>query len=230
MTTCPLSPRAGGTAAIVAGALRVLMSFNSIAAHAPQQLLYFVIDLLLLIGVVAVFAGRRQLLGRSGATGFVFVVVGIGVVRFTRAFPGIDLYPAGALAIVGGWILLSAAWWGRARGSALVPLLFGFSLLTGLIGQLMPDSAALFVVSGVVFGAAMIAVGRQLVIAAHKHSDTWRRRSLAVVHEAVFREVVRQRARTDAHQLRRVPLDRICGKGAAYCLALRPLDIFMESE
>ena len=158
--------RAGGTAAIVAGALRVLMSFNSIAIHTPQQVLYFVIDLLLLIGVVAVFAGRRQLLGRLGAAGFVIVVVGIGVVRFTRAFPGIDLYPAGALAIVSGWILLSAAWWSGARGSALVPLLFELSLLIGLIGQLMPDAAALFVVSGVVFGAAMIAVGRQLVIAA----------------------------------------------------------------
>ena len=53
-----------------------------------------------------------------------------------------------------------------ANGSAFVPLLFVLSIVTGLVGQIVARAAGLFVVSGVIFGAAMVGVGRQVLLAA----------------------------------------------------------------
>jgi hypothetical protein len=44
-----------------------------------------------------------------------------------------------------------------------VPVLFVLSVLTGLVGQAALHSPALFVASGVIFGAAMLGVGRQVL-------------------------------------------------------------------
>ena len=76
--------------------------------------------------------------------------------------PGLDLYPAGALSVAIGWVLLSLDRWRTANGPAFVPELFVLSVLTGLVGQI-EHLAALFVASGVVFGAAMVGVGRQIL-------------------------------------------------------------------
>lgn len=73
------------------------------------------------------------------------------------------MYPAGALAVVSGWVLLSATTWKRARGSAVVPLLFAMSAVTGFVGQLTIRPQAWFLVAGIVFGAAMIGAGRQVL-------------------------------------------------------------------
>jgi hypothetical protein len=40
------------------------------------------------------------------------------------------------------------------------------SVVTGLVGQIAPHAAALFVASGVIFGAAMMGVGRQVLLTA----------------------------------------------------------------
>ena len=45
-------------------------------------------------------------------------------------------------------------------------VLFVLSVVTGLVGQVVPHAAALFVASGVIFGAAMMGVGRQVLLAA----------------------------------------------------------------
>src|SRR4051794_35318106 len=50
-----------------------------------------------------------------------------------------------------------------ARGSALVLLLFAASAVAGLIGPLAPRAAALAVLSGILFGGAMIAVGEHVL-------------------------------------------------------------------
>ena len=74
--------------------------------------------------------------------------------------------PAGALSVAIGWTLFSLTWWKTANGSAFVPLLFVLSVVTGLVGQIVARGAGLFVVSGVIFGAAMVGVGRQVLLAA----------------------------------------------------------------
>jgi hypothetical protein len=62
-------------------------------------------------------------------------------------------------------------WWKAAKGSALVPLLFLISVVIGAVGQFVPRAATLFVASGVVFGAATVGVGGQ-VLAAGRRAGT----------------------------------------------------------
>ena len=52
----------------------------------------------------------------------------------------------------------------RSRGSPFVPLLLLLSLVLGAVSQLGGRAATLSVASGLLFGAAMVEVGRQLVV------------------------------------------------------------------
>jgi hypothetical protein len=155
--------RVGGGAAILAGVLRAVGSFASGGSDVERQSLYFIIDLLLLLGLFTAYAQNHEALGRWGAAGFLTAVIGILLVRSSRAVPGLDLYPAGALSVAIGWVLLSLDWWSKANGASFVPLLFVLSLMTGLAGQIVSRAAALSVASGVIFGAAMVGVGRQVL-------------------------------------------------------------------
>jgi hypothetical protein len=151
-------------AAILGGAMRAAASFLFDAGGEIQrQSLYFAIDLLILFGVLGVYAQNHQAVGRWGAGGFLTTVVGILLVRSSGAVPGLDLYPAGALLVAIGWVLLSFRWWKTNRGPVFVPVLFVVSIITGLIGQIAPRAAILSVVSGVIFGAALIGAGLQLL-------------------------------------------------------------------
>lgn len=161
--------RLGGWAAVIAGVLRAASSFTSGGTDVERQSLYFIVDLLLLCGVFAAYTQNHEGFGRWGAAGFLTTVVGILLVRSTRAVPGLDLYPIGALAVATGWTLLSLDWWKTVNGPAFVPVLFALSIVIGLAGQVVPWAAALFAASGVVFGAAMVGVGRQILLAATAH-------------------------------------------------------------
>jgi hypothetical protein len=158
--------RVGGGAAVLAGALRAAGSFVSGGSEVERQALYFIVDLLLLLGVFAAYTQNHDALGRWGAAGFLTTVAGILLVRSSRAVPGLDLYPAGALSVAIGWVLLSLEWWRTANGPAFVPVLFVLSVVTGLGAQIAPHAEALFVASGVIFGAAMMGVGRQVLLTA----------------------------------------------------------------
>jgi hypothetical protein len=158
--------RVGGAAAILAGVLRAAGSFASLGSEVERQSLYFIVDLLLLLGVFAAYTQNHEALGRWGVAGFLTTVAGILLVRSSRAVPGLDLYPAGALSVAIGWVLLSLDWRRTANGPAFVPVLFALSVVTGLVGQIVPRAEALFVASGVIFGAAMVGVGRQVLWAA----------------------------------------------------------------
>ena len=155
--------RVGGVAAILAGVLRAASSFASGGSEVERQALYFIVDLLLLLGAFAAYAQNYEAMGRWGVAGFLTTVAGILLVRSSRAVPGLDLYPAGALSVAIGWVLLSLAWWRAANGPAFVPVLFALSIVTGLVGQIVPR-ASLFVVSGVIFGAAVAGAGRQVLL------------------------------------------------------------------
>ena len=135
-------------------------------SEVERQSLYFIVDLLLVLGVFTAYSQNHEAFGRWGAAGFLTSVAGILLVRSSRAVPGLDLYPAGALAVGTGWTLISLDWWKTASGPAFVPVLFVLSMVTGLVGQVVPGAAAMFVASGVIFGAAMVGVGRQILLAA----------------------------------------------------------------
>jgi hypothetical protein len=155
--------RVGGWAAILAGVLRAAGSFVSPGSEVERQSLYFIVDLLLLLSVFAAYMQNHEAMGLWGAAGFLTTVAGILLVRSSRAVPDLDLYPAGALSVAIGWVLLSFDWWRTANGPAFVPVLFVLSVLTGLVGQAALHSPALFVASGVIFGAAMLGAGRQVL-------------------------------------------------------------------
>ena len=155
--------RVGGAAAILAGVLRAASSFAFGVSEVERQALYFIVDLLLLLGAFAAYAQNHETVGRWGAAGFLTTVVGILLVRSSRTLPGLDLYAAGALSVAIGWVLLSGAWWRTAKGPAFVPVLFVLSIVTGLVGQIV-SRASLFVASGVIFGAAVAGAGRQVLL------------------------------------------------------------------
>ena len=167
--------RVGGAAAMLAGVLRVASSFASGGSEIERQALYFIVDLLLLLGVFAAYAQNHEAVGRWGAAGFLTTVVGILLVRSSQTVPGLDLYPTAALSVAIGWVLLSLAWWRTAKGPAYVPVLFVLSIVTGLVGQIV-SRASLFVASGVIFGAAVAGAGRQVLlgVSAASRNKAWR--------------------------------------------------------
>jgi len=154
--------RVCGGAAILAGVLRATGSFASGRSEVERQSLYFIVDLLLLLGVFAVYAQNHEAMRLWGAAGFLTTVVGILLVRSSRVIPDLDLYPVAALSVAVGWVLLSFAW-KTANGPAFVPPLFVLSVVTGLVGQMVPRAATLMIVSGVIFGTAMVGVGKELL-------------------------------------------------------------------
>jgi hypothetical protein len=159
--------RAGGMAAIVGGILRAAASFApSVGFDIARQLLYLAVDVFLLLGLLGFYELRHQDLGPTGALGFLLALIGLVVVRSSRVIPGLDLYPVGALAFVGGLIALCGSAWSVKALAVWVPMAFVLSTLVGLAGTLVDNAGWLFVLSGVLFGAAFAGLGQEVWSAA----------------------------------------------------------------
>ncbi len=161
--------RAGGMAALVGGVLRAAASFApSVGSDSERQLLYLVVDMFLLLGLLGFYELRHQDVGRTGALGFLLALFGLVVVRSSRVIPGLDLYPMGALAFVGGLIALCGSAWRVKMLAVWIPMTFVVSTLVGLVGTVADNSGWLFVLSGVLFGAAFAGLGRGVWSAARR--------------------------------------------------------------
>jgi hypothetical protein len=161
--------RAGGMAAIVGGILRAAASFApSVGSDIEQQLLYLLVDIFLLLGLLGFYELRHQDVGQAGALGFMLALVGLLVVRSSRAIPGFDLYPAGALTFAGGLIALTGSAWNVTMLAGWVPTGFIVSTLLGFVGTVAGNVGGLFVLSGVLFGAAFAGLGRELWLTARR--------------------------------------------------------------
>ena len=161
--------RAGGMAAIVGGILRAAASFApGVGSDVEQQMLYLVVDMFLLIGLLGFYELRYQDVGRTGAFGFFLALFGLIVVRSSRAIPGLDLYPVGAMAVASGLIVLCGSAWRLKALAVWVPTAFVVSTLVGLVGTVAGNSEWLLVVSGVLFGAAFAGLGREVWSAARR--------------------------------------------------------------
>jgi hypothetical protein len=155
--------RAGGIIAMVGGILRAAASFAPGAgSDIDRQMLYLAIDVFLLLGLLGFYELRYQDVGRAGAFGFVLALFGLMVVRSSRAIPGLDLYPVGAIAFTGGLIVLCGSAWRVKTLAIWVPAAFVVSTLVGLVGTVAANSEWLVVVSGVLFGAAFAGLGREV--------------------------------------------------------------------
>jgi hypothetical protein len=162
--TRPTLLRAAGLVAIMGGALRAAASFAPVVIHSDieRESLYVVVDLCLSIGLVGFNARHSKSIGWPGAAGLALALVGFATVRANRAISTVDLYPAGALAIACGVILLSARAWVAHQIPGWVPVAFLLSTLVGLIGSYVRGANALFVWSGVIFGVAFAGLGVEM--------------------------------------------------------------------
>ena len=151
--------RAGGTAAVIGGVLRAAASFApDLGSDVALQALYFTVDLFLILGLLGFFELRHEDVGLPGASGFLVALVGLQIVRSSRAVPGIDLYPGGALAFTVGLIVLSGAAWKAHTLAGWVPAALVLSLLAGIVAAVL-NAPFLFALSGVTFGLAFAGLG-----------------------------------------------------------------------
>ena len=152
--------RAGGMAAVGGGILRVAASFApNVGPEVARQLLYLLIDVLLLLGVLGFYELRHGDIGRPGAVGFLLALIGLSVVRSSRAIPGVDLYPMGSLALVLGLLTLGVSAWKVKTLAVWVPVALLVSILAGLVGTVVGGAGWLFGLSGVAFGVAFAGLG-----------------------------------------------------------------------
>ena len=157
----------GGIAAVLAGILRGIASF--IPATAPDvalQLLYILTDIFILLGIFALYGVQYKETGKLGFLGFLIAVVGILVIRSSKAITGVNLYPAGALIFSLGLIILGISLWLAKVLPSWVVGLWVLSILAGVIVYFVPWLNLLFVIAGLMFAVGFAAAGIKLWSAA----------------------------------------------------------------
>ena len=153
----------GGIAAVLAGILRGIGSFiPDTSPEVALQLLYILTDIFILLGIFALYGVQYKEIGKLGFLGFLIAVVGILVIRSSKAITGVNLYPAGSLIFSLGLIILGIRLW---LANVLPSWIVGFwslSVLVGIIGYFVPSLDLLFVVAGLMFATGFAAAGIKL--------------------------------------------------------------------
>ena len=153
----------GGIAAVLAGILRGIASF--IPASTPDvalQLLYILTDIFILLGIFALYGVQYKETGKLGFLGFLVAVVGILVIRSSKAITGVSLYPAGSLIFSLGLIILGIRLWLANVLPSWVVGLWSLSVLVGIIEYFVPSLDILFIVAGLMFAIGFVASGIKL--------------------------------------------------------------------
>lgn len=154
-----------GIAAIAGGVLRIVDSFTA-GVLSPQilSLLYFITDVLLLLGIAGIYWSRRATLGVAGIAGSVIFALGIVWIRFSAyAMPGPNGYQLGAAIALLGLGILSVDELLRRGGVRAAPILWLAALLFGIAGALGLMVPLMTVAAGVAFGAGFVMAGRQVL-------------------------------------------------------------------
>ncbi len=152
--------RWGGLAAVLAGILRVIASFTPTTTSVGLQIFYFVIDVLLLLGVIGVYAFQKQETGRWGFVGFVMALIGAGLLIGHDVVSAVAfLYPVAAFLFAVGISVLAI----RSSVANTLPRWTSALLITstviGILGFVVGGFDILFVISGVIFGIGFIGAG-----------------------------------------------------------------------
>ena len=164
--------RFGGVAAILAGLLRGFVSFvPRTVPDSTLQILYFLIDVLIVCGMVALFGMNFRETGKSGIFGFVIAIIGIGIIRSGKLITGLNLYPAGALIFSIGLNLFGLSLWKANRIPGWIAACWLLSILAGLIVYLVPAFDFLFPIAGLLFAIGFIGAGIHLCSATHDRLD-----------------------------------------------------------
>jgi hypothetical protein len=156
-----------GIAAIAGGVLRIVDSFTT-GVLSPQilSLLYFVTDVLLLLGIAGIYWSRRAKLGIAGVGGVVIFALGILWIRIAAyIMPGANGYQLGAAIALTGLGLLSGEELLRGSGANAVPVLWLAAVLFAVTGALGAMVLFMTVAAGVAFGAGFVMAGRRVLTA-----------------------------------------------------------------
>ena len=162
----------GGIAAILAGILRGVASFiPDTTPDLALQLLYFSTDVFILLGIIALYGIQYKETGKLGLWGFLIAIVGILVIRSSKAITGVNLYPAGALIFSLGLNILGISLWRANVLPSWVVGLWVLSILAGVIVYFVPWLNLLFVIAGLMFAVGFAAAGIKLWSAAKTAED-----------------------------------------------------------
>ena len=155
--------RLGGLAAILAGVLRVGTSFIPYSNSKPGvalELLYLIIDVLILLGLLGVYGYQNEKAGGSGFIGFLLALIGTAIIVGPDGKIGsVDRYVVSSLMISIGLSLLAFGTWKADRLPRTVPLLWVMSMVVGVGGYLIGGPTVTFVIAGLAFGLAFIVAG-----------------------------------------------------------------------
>jgi hypothetical protein len=156
--------RTAGLVAIAGGVLRTASSFAPVVIRSDlaRESLYVVVDVCLAVGLIGFYRQRSKSIGWLGAAGLALALVGILAVRANRAISTVDLYPAGALAIACGVIVVSASAWRVRKIPGWIPVAFLLSTFVGIAGNVVRDANTLFIWSGMIFGIAFAGLGFEM--------------------------------------------------------------------
>jgi hypothetical protein len=152
--------RLSGLAAILAGGLRTAASFlPSGHSGATLEILYLVIDLLILFGVLGIYGFQSERIGPTGLVGFILAVTGTAIITGPDGKIGaVDMYAAGSLCVGLGLVVLAVGSWTARTLPRWVGILWLVSTAAGILGT-AAGLHSLFMISGIAFGLAFIGAG-----------------------------------------------------------------------
>jgi len=155
--------RLGGTVAVLAGVLRGIASLLPVTTpDVALQLLYIVTDVFILLGTFALYGIQHTETGKLGLLGFLMAVVGLLIIRSSKAITGVNLYPAGSLIFSLGLIILGIRLWRANILPSWVVGLWSLSVLAGMIVFFAPSLDLLFILAGLLFAIGFAAAGIRL--------------------------------------------------------------------
>lgn len=155
--------RLGGLAAMLAGLLRAAASLAPASSTPPStklELFYLAIDLLILFGLLGIYAYQHQQVGFLGFLGFVLALSGTAlIVGPDGELGGTAVYVIGSLTITIGLTLYSIASLKSKSLPQIAPLLWLVSTVVGIGGFLLQAPPITFTIAGLAFGIAFIVAG-----------------------------------------------------------------------
>jgi len=154
-----------GIAAIAGGVLRIVDSFTT-GVLSPQILflLYFITDVLLLLGIAGIYWSRRGRIGIAGIAGAAIFALGIAWIRVAAfVMPGMNGYQLGAAMALLGLGVLSVEELLRGRDDNAAAIFWLAALFFAVVGALGLMVLLMTIAAGVAFGAGFVMAGRQVL-------------------------------------------------------------------
>ncbi|MGE0100837.1 MAG: hypothetical protein AB7H86_05645 [Blastocatellales bacterium] len=157
--------RLSGISALLAGLLRTAASFLPffrVESSTGVELLYFLIDILILFGLIGIYLIQHEKAGFNGFFGFLLAMTGTALIVGPE---GADIYQMGAMTIAMGMVLLA---FGSLRADVLTkraPLFWVVSTISGIVGSWLSGRAmdAGFFIAGIAFGLGFVIAGHEII-------------------------------------------------------------------